>query len=266
MEASKLITISTDSYTLTHQIIESVRTEEYVPHIHDRWELLFVIEGDIIYEVEGRSYRLKRGDLVLTRPLIFHNIAPKGGTYYDRYNAIFPTDFIPEQILSYIPEDVDVFRFSKNGRIFDIFEKTDYYINSLPKQRAEVAVRALLLEVLCNTLIDENFKIGENDSNPLIKRALEYMDSHLTTVGSIEEICNALYITKSHLHHLFGSIMKLTPKQYIIQKRLLMAQRMIRAGRKATEACAEVGFEDYATFFRNYKRHFGYPPSKELGI
>ena len=44
----------------------------------------------------------------------------------------------------------------------------------------------------------------------------------------------------------------------------MLAQKLIRHGKKATEAAVEVGYEDYATFFRNYKKQFGFSPSEQL--
>ena len=73
----------------------------------------------------------------------------------------------------------------------------------------------------------------------------------------------ALYITKSHLHHLFSKHLQLTPAKYITQKRLMLARRKLRRGEKPTAVFSDCGFEDYATFFRNYKRHFGYSPAEE---
>ena len=42
-----------------------------------------------------------------------------------------------------------------------------------------------------------------------------------------------------------------------------MARRLIRRGRRPTDVFTECGFNDYATFFRNYKSYFGYAPSEE---
>ena len=98
--------------------------------------------------------------------------------------------------------------------------------------------------------------------NPILENALTYIREHLTEIESVEEISRALYITKSHLHHLFSRNLQLTPAKYITQKRLMLAQKRIRRGEKPTAVFAECGFEDYATFFRNYKKHFGYSPAE----
>ena len=101
------------------------------------------------------------------------------------------------------------------------------------------------------------------DGNPLVRAAIDYINDNLTVIRSIEDICASLFITKSHLHHLFTEHLQVTPAKYIVAKRLILAQRLIRRGQKPTEVFFQCGFLDYATFFRNYKRHFGYAPNRE---
>ena len=265
MGVTDFFRISGDGYILTHQSMSEPNAENFPPHIHDAWELLFLIRGDITYKVEGQSYLLRKGDLVLTRPSVFHHIQPNSSETYERFNVIFDGDFLPNEVLLGIPEGVDVFGFSSNVRVFDILDKIDFYATKLDENILKPLVGCLIRELIYNTVIPNNYVAGQNASNPLINKAVDYIDRNLATISNIDEICDALYITKSHLHHLFGSFMRVTPKQYITSKRLLLAQRMIRSGSKVTEVSGAVGFDDYATFFRNYKKHFGYSPSEENG-
>ena len=99
--------------------------------------------------------------------------------------------------------------------------------------------------------------------NPIIDKALSYIRENLKELKSVDELCDALYITKGHLHHLFVQHIKMTPMKYVTSKRLLLARRMIRRGKRPTEVFTDCGFNDYATFFRNYKAYFGYSPSEE---
>jgi AraC-like DNA-binding protein len=81
------------------------------------------------------------------------------------------------------------------------------------------------------------------------------------TLKNIDEICGELFITKSHLHHLFIKHLNITPKKYITSRRLAVAQREISLGAKPTEVSVRCGFTDYSTFYRAYKKLFGHPPS-----
>ncbi|MBQ7986571.1 MAG: helix-turn-helix transcriptional regulator, partial [Clostridia bacterium] len=118
-------------------------------------------------------------------------------------------------------------------------------------------------EVFFNIIIEvnENRENTYTKTNPVMYKALEYIDENLLTIESIDEICNKLFITKSHLHHLFIKHLNITPKKYITAKRLALARQEIYAGKKATEVCIKCGFQDDSAFYRAYKKHFGKNPS-----
>ena len=49
--------------------------------------------------------------------------------------------------------------------------------------------------------------------------------------------------------------------QYILEKRILAARKLILTGESAAFASAECGFKDYSTFSRAYKKLLGKLPS-----
>jgi AraC-like DNA-binding protein len=55
--------------------------------------------------------------------------------------------------------------------------------------------------------------------------------------------------------------MKISIMDYIKQKKILLAQDLIANGTKPTLAAQELGFEEYSTFFRLYKKYLGCSPS-----
>ena len=72
-------------------------------------------------------------------------------------------------------------------------------------------------------------------------------------------------VTESYLYRLFKNELRLTPKKYIMQKRLLYAENLIMRGSRPTDIYAECGFKDYTTFYRNYTTSFGHSPSERDG-
>ena len=55
------------------------------PHHHAFYEIIFVVQGDLFYEVEGRPYHLKRGDVILIDELQFHHGLIHHQQNYERY-------------------------------------------------------------------------------------------------------------------------------------------------------------------------------------
>ena len=265
-EVKILCQISDRNFRLHHgsRTNPTAAAGDFTPHLHECWELLFFLRGNMTHRIEGKSYRLRRGDLVLTRPSVFHQILPEDDSIYERYNAVIDDALIPDSIRERIPRDVEVFSFGDNWRVFELFEKLDSYIEKADEEAARIIVKSTLIEVLFLLTLEGEYTVGHTSKNPLVDKALTHVDEHLTTLESVEEIADAIYITKSHLHHLFISHLGVTPKQYITSKRLLLARKLIRQGVGSTTAAREVGYNDYATFYRNYKKHLGYSPSEEL--
>jgi AraC-like DNA-binding protein len=61
----------------------------------------------------------------------------------------------------------------------------------------------------------------------------------------------------------FRKISNLSPRKWLIQKRLEVAQMKIKnENRKVSEVCFEVGFKDLSHFSKAYKKAFGTAPTK----
>lgn len=55
------------------------------PHHHAFYEIIFVVKGDLFYEVEGRPYHLSHGDVILIDELQFHHGLIHHQQGYERY-------------------------------------------------------------------------------------------------------------------------------------------------------------------------------------
>ena len=262
MSTEKNVRISAEKFLYDHLTIAEPTSILFPPHSHDTCEILMILKGDLSYIVEGRVYKLKRGDIVLSRPSVFHCIRHDSAEPYERYNVVFDEKRLPRSVMQLIPKDVDVFRLEDYEHIAELFEKIDYYSERFSDEALVRIAQHLIEEIVYNLAISEVIN-KDVTVNRLVDKAICYIQENLMTIKNIGEICDALYITKSHLHHIFIKNIQMSPKQYIISKRLLKAQKLIRRGAKPTEIFADCGFDDYTTFFRNYKKHFGRSPSEE---
>jgi AraC-like DNA-binding protein len=57
--------------------------------------------------------------------------------------------------------------------------------------------------------------------------------------------------------------MNISVYQYMLRKRLILAQQKIRDGESATAAAMLCGFNDYSSFYKQYKKLFGVSPSEK---
>ncbi len=232
-------------------------------HAHSQCEVLFVAKGDITYAVEGKSYLIAKNSLILSRAQDTHSIFPNAPTEYDRYVLQFDEAKLGNNLVSKIPPDIDVINLNGNEMMCGLFKKMEHYCNNAEGEILLNLLQHLTEEVLFNVLLLSQ-KENVSDSyttNPVITQAIRYINEHITEGLLLENICKELYITKSHLHRLFATHLNTTPKKYITGKKLRLAQADLQSGSLPTEVAAHYGFENYATFYRNYKQYFGVIPS-----
>lgn len=238
--------------------------ENYPVHTHKGYELLFLKKGDVSYLVDGQIHPLRKNSLVISRPDVPHRIRIESDDTYDRYNLLFSPECLPKGLIEKIPQDLHVLRCDGEGLIAGIFEKMDYYCRTLPEEYLSRAMLALTEELIWNIIIhtaDDKNNRGQY-LHPLTRSALDYMDQQLLEIQTVDQICAALGISKSYLHHIFQEDLATTPKAYLNQRRLELARREILLGAKASSLYFRCGFDDYSSFYRAYKKQFGYAPSE----
>lgn len=233
------------------------------PHYHDMYEIIFVKEGDISYLTEDNAYSVRKNSLILTPPQQQHCIRVDKNTTYNRYNLLITPNAANHDFIQRIPKDLCVVGFDSNSIVIQLFEKMDFYCEKLSGDILGRILCSLVEEVLLNIVlhVSQTGRKELSDKDPLTLSAITYIDDHLTTLSSVDPICRHLGVSRSYLYQLFQTDMQTTPKRYITERRLNLARQEIFMGAKATSVFSQCGFSDYSTFFRAFKKHFGYPPT-----
>ena len=233
-------------------------------HSHNTYELLFFEEGDATYVIEDRKYKLNPNDLVFTRPGQYHYIDLQSNAPYARINVTFDAEFVGKELLRSIPDGIEIVSCPKKSIIAENLSRIDYYRDNLSEEDFRSVLSSLLREIFYNVkLSSENASTPPQETSPLLKSALEYINTNLFQIKSVDEISRALFITDAYFFKIFKSQLKISPKKYINTKRLLHAQKLLRRGKKPTDIYSECGFESYVGFYKQYVKQFGYPPSME---
>jgi AraC-like DNA-binding protein len=232
-------------------------------HSHNFYEILYFEHGDITYGVENREYKLKKHDLVFTRPLTYHYLELNSNAEYERHNIAFYANFVNAEFLEKISLDTEVIHCPPGSIISQNFERIKYYKEHLDEEEFQKILSGLLQEILLNLRHSNNLLGNFSSSSPILEKALKYINENLFTIKSISEISNALFITESYFFKLFKEQLKISPKKYINTKRILHAQKLIQCGQRPTDVYEQCGFESYVGFYKQYVKTFGHSPSKE---
>lgn len=91
----------------------------------------------------------------------------------------------------------------------------------------------------------------------------EYLDANYSDPEiSNQELAAAFYTTEKTLIENFKEEFNTTPYTYLIQIRMQHAKRLLANKEHVNEVYGQVGYKDVHSFSIQFKKSFGYPPSK----
>ncbi|CAI3787309.1 HTH-type transcriptional activator RhaS [Pseudomonas sp. MM227] len=98
-----------------------------------------------------------------------------------------------------------------------------------------------------------------------VSQAIAWINRHFQRSLRIEDLAREVNLSVSTLHHRFKAVTSMSPLQYQKQLRLQEARRlMLSEDLDASAAGYRVGYESPSQFSREYSRHFGAPPVRDL--
>ncbi len=250
--------------------------QEHDFHFHEFDKIVILLSGSVDYTVEGTSYKLRPWDILLVRNHMIHK-------------ALIDVTEPYERIIIYL-NSAYIDRFAPDSNLMECFalaEKRRFCLMR-PNDDERKAVK-LCLENIENCFDDEGFgadilrgasltqlmvqlnRIMQSNSdtereaaehNEKIALILSYINEHLSEELSVDELAARSYLSRYHFMRLFKAQTGCTVHNYIRQKRLNLAARLIREGMPAVHAASECGFSDYSAFHRAFAQTFGVSPGK----
>ena len=249
-------------------------------HHHDFYEIYFFLSGHVEYLVEGHSYQLRPGDLLLISPLELHQ------------TRVYSSEAAYERIVLWV-SPAFLHRFTGESfsltRCFDTSrqEHTNLLHPATAQQNrllellqqlveesdsGEYGHEALALGLLTQFLVQLNrlalaagpARREPQPPSPLVQAAVAHINTHYQKELTLEDLSRRLFVSKYHLSHEFNRLVGTSVYRYIILKRLQHAKQMLAGGVAPTVVCQNCGFKDYANFYRAFKAEYGQTPSQYL--
>ena len=280
------MSLTIDEFTLRQTMEESLfECHHYldrVPpevafHEHEFYEIFFFLSGDVSYIIEGRTYQLRPGDILLTNNEDIHKPDIRPGKPYERYVLWIHPDAI--ESFRKVGDDLAACIVDAADRKYKLIRPDSGTLTRL-KGLCEKMIRArkedsfaketLAYLYLCEFLVYLNrayFALPESiqadvTENEKVNEVVTYINEHLSEELSLDRLEGQFYVSKFYLSHKFKEYTGLTLYQFIIKKRLVVARNMLREGVPVTTAHLQCGFNDYSNFLKLFKREFGRSPKE----
>lgn len=235
-------------------------------HCHDRFEILYVVEGFGKCVVEGIEHPIRPRSLIVFLPLIYHSVVLDDGVQYERVSVKFDeacvADVVKGLLNSFIGEKFSAVVFYQSDYVSDaIASVMDRFeaLDNFPQNERGKLLRLLLSElVVLLSMVKREAK--DSEERELGSRVLNYINEHLYDDITLDSLAKRFFVSKYYLCRAFKSHNGISVHGYITKKRVIRAKQLIESGETAASAADIVGFGDYSAFYRAYTKLIGVAP------
>ncbi len=88
-----------------------------------------------------------------------------------------------------------------------------------------------------------------------------YIDENFDKELNLEFLAHLRFTSKYHLIRVFKKYYGITPRQYLINKRIEQAKKYLESGKSVSDTCYRVGFESINSFSNLFRAKTNMPPS-----
>lgn len=266
------IMLDQEKYSAYHIVTESGYDMPRF-HTHNHYEFFLYLEGNACVTIEGKMYTPEPYTLFVYPPGMMHRCAARGEMgRYERAYAYATTDFIKEVSTQEYPmmQIIDsamekhIYGFTLGPEIGPhIVEQMDEIarhaqLTSSAERMLNQCRMTMLLISICQR-IDAVLEDRSSAYAP-IHHIIDYINEHLADPLTLDDLASRFYVSKYYLLHTFKAYTNMSVRQYIISKRIIHAQVLLRAGASPGEASRASGFNDYAGFYRAFVKQTGMTP------
>ncbi len=243
-------------------------------HIHDFYEMYYLLSGERNYFIKNRIYHLTKGSLVCIPPLELHRSLDADVDQWERILIYFHPSYLasadPDRLgrltKSFFQESV-LIRFSSKEQalIEDILgsmlHEAGSQENGYPEMLTAQLIRLLVLTLRCGS---QPVALDEHPVQEKFNRAapiIHYINNHYQEPLTLPFLAGHFHMSSFYLCKIFRAATGFTVIEYLNQVRIKEAQNQLRQNRSSVLdiACA-VGFGSISHFGRVFKESTGVSP------
>ena len=260
-----------DPFEETHRDV-SYSNAQLTLHSHTFYELLYCCNNcGAEYLVGADRYRLQKGDIVFVPPGISHRpLLPEHMEEpYERYVLWISQEFIDQfaRMFATGAEKLAGGTLLRTGN--NKWELLGGYFrrgvweaeNQAPGWQAAIIGNTItLLTLMSRSIKERTASVLKAEKPDLLNEVMTYIELHLNEKITLEETAKHFYVSISTITQLFRQKMGTSFYRCVTQRRLIAAKVRIGNGEALEDVSRAVGFADYSSFYRAFKKEYGITP------
>ena len=267
--------------TVNHDDLWSFEGKNVPIHWHNDLEINLIREGEAVFQVYQKSYRVRTGEGFLLNRNVPHSCSSPGNEHV-RYSTIlvrpdflygdFGSDverkcFQPFLQNSAIP-CIYLTGFDENGK--EILQKLNQVEEAFDRKRFcyELKIKGLLCEAFAMILYGHRQELTKFVPANLqelerLEKMLNYLNMHFTEVISLQDLADQVHLSREVCCRLFKKMTGKTITGYLEEYRVNKSFSLVQSGQYSMTQISEmVGFSNPSRFASAFRKRFGCNPGE----
>lgn len=267
--------------TVNHDDLWSFEGKNVPIHWHNDLEINLIREGEAVFQVYQKSYRVRTGEGFLLNRNVPHSCSSPGNEHV-RYSTIlvrpdflygdFGSDverkcFQPFLQNSAIP-CIYLTGFDENGK--EILQKLNQVEEAFDRKRFcyELKIKGLLCEAFAMILYGHRQELTKFVPANLqelerLEKMLNYLNMHFTEVISLQDLADQVHLSREVCCRLFKKMTGKTITGYLEEYRVNKSFLLVQSGQYSmTQITEMVGFSNPSRFASAFRKRFGCNPGE----
>jgi AraC-like DNA-binding protein len=259
-----------------------VRNEELVMqemHFHPEFEIYYMFNGERYYFIENRTYRIRKGSLVLINSMNIHKTSELGKNFHDRFLIELNIEPFSSFFQNISGMSLAEF-FSRYSCILELDEQSQGWIERCFTDIMEESEKKLddypviimmkITEILLfvrrfhsDGLIPSNLSMSDKAKHQMINEIAAFITQGEIRVKTLDDICSRFFISKSYLCRIFREVTGFTVQDYINIHCVKKAQQLLELnGMSIADISVSLGYNSVTYFERVFKKYTETTPLK----
>jgi len=242
----------------------------YLAHVHNEIEIVYIIKGEIDINCENQLFTAKKGDICIFMPGEIHSFNSVKSNYMKILKIYCKNS---QEKISFSRCRLKSSLITNKNELYSILKaKTEEIISESKEKKAGYVFRTngISQEILCFIL--RSGQISESDRETtrkqhfniqILEKVNEYAEQNFSgkiSLGDAAKYCN---FSEYYFAHIFKNITGTTFYNYLTAYRLnKAASQLVYTDKKIIEIAIECGFSNIRSFNRTFKSQFGKTPGE----
>jgi AraC-like DNA-binding protein len=244
-------------------------------HCHDFLSIIYVLSGACTYNISGVPHKIKKGDLLVFNPHVYHGKVLSDSSEIREFHVGFenfhikglpPNHFLEDQvspIVNITNYESELMKCCSDA----ILEQSK---NQPAIALALKSVGMRLFSILFNATFESSalkekgiLNLENYDKTAIVNTVLEFINDNYMYNLSLDIISQNMYLSPAYLSKIFKESTGESPINYLIKLRLSKAKKLLDDGEQSIRKVSlDVGYPDVYHFSKLFKKYYGCPPSR----